>query len=221
MHQGININSKDSTGRTPLFYAKDFPETILYLVQLGADLNAADNDGTTVVQYYFEKGCRKSYRAIVKLVAKLKSNNVQSSEAVVKYIENNFDLSCYAYDCEQELERMKLIMIEGTDISLHDIFQASELVPYARNNLIVKNFVVAKVTSRLVIYGSMVFSHFNKGLRRKELIDEVKRFFSLLQDDNDEPLPRLANLCTEQILGFLSNEDLMTLKTFLKTKPHE
>jgi len=53
LDSGADINAKDTTGRTPLFYAVCEPDNsaIKFLVDRGADLHCVDNRGYTVLSY--------------------------------------------------------------------------------------------------------------------------------------------------------------------------
>lgn len=58
----INVNSRDAEGRTPLMAAAVRGNDIImqYLIHQGADFNAADNHGVTVLDYYNKRGYLKT-----------------------------------------------------------------------------------------------------------------------------------------------------------------
>jgi ankyrin repeat protein len=51
IEKGFNINQKDSSGRTPLFYTNE--ETFAYLIERGADVTIVTNDGKNIFHEKF------------------------------------------------------------------------------------------------------------------------------------------------------------------------
>lgn len=75
IEQGVDVNAKDSSGYTPLHWAKDV-EMARLLIGKNADINAKDNNGYTMLHWAAKQG----YEEIVRLLIKNEADAVRSND---------------------------------------------------------------------------------------------------------------------------------------------
>ena len=108
---GSNVNIKDTMGQTPLFFGAYDPdlEKIKILIEAGADVNAADKDGNTVL-HNLARNCGdasrlKSVKLFLKCRCFINKTNHMGRNALAEHIVDT--------DCHDDPQLRKLLFAAG------------------------------------------------------------------------------------------------------------
>lgn len=235
---GADINARDVAGMTPLHHSvintKDSGAAV-FLIKQGADFNAEDEDGSSIIDY-----CRineeredgfgvNEYRVIdtiiqlakdllKEIVLRVHIENAYLSPNVLREIKKNKELTKFYDRCVKETEKLKREKFSKSNVSLADIIRTknmNQLVAYAGNQIIVQYFQAGYFKLKFIVYSGAIQDHFAPALLRRDLLDHqnVKEFFNFLPGGNDAvPLPNLPATFTKEVFTCLSNEDLENMK---------
>lgn len=219
LKRGCNINARDHDGRCALHYAYkhfgNFVTMALFLMDHGADFNIHDYKGASVVHLMHQRSVT-SYN-FLKMFAKLKSAGALISESILKLVESNEDWMAFLQVCERQLLEMKKEKIEGTGVTMHDVFQASarsRLVGFARNVNIVKAVEsISSLQRRYPIFAETIKEQFAMAQERQTLLDHVKvqSLFRHVRDKDGNKLKCLPITFTDSVFDCLENEDLKSI----------
>lgn len=220
LDRGVNIDATDRLGRTALIMAYRV-EIALFLIELGADFNIADRDGATVIDNFFD--LERQDEMILKSIVKRKyTHAVTMGDNILQFVQNRARLNTLLEKCEEEIKKMKEERFEGSDVTVYDIFETNnfhQLTAFARNENIVNYFGSGKHYKIFPTYAEMIEDNFEMGLSRQKLLGHAKIFFDLLHCGNgDKKLSVLPVTCTDKILNYLENDDLIKLKKVCRYK---
>lgn len=82
--QEVNVDTVDSSGRTPLMYAtiSNRSRACKFLIKNGADINIRDDVGNSCLIWAACRGCRDSMRELLKLGADVATTDAQGRSAI-------------------------------------------------------------------------------------------------------------------------------------------
>ncbi|KAJ8669987.1 hypothetical protein QAD02_001246 [Eretmocerus hayati] len=226
---GVDVDSRNACLETPLFmmctnyfmfldeYLSDILERFL---DQGANVNLEDEFGTTILTVDTWRDNLEYYSSTIEVLLK----HLKKLEAAGLYIsEENFnaqrDLSLhfaitqgaafldelcqYSDECRKELEVLKQVRLSGYT-TLQEILSKDlhELSVISENDEFRRIASSDDLRKKYPIYGPMIELQLRKGQDRRQLVTDAGKASKFL---TKICVPRE---CTEQILLYLSNEDL-------------
>ena len=230
LDRGAEIDGRTNDGKLALHVAVAVEDEnmIRILLEHNADVNAVDKSGKTPLSVAFDVAHMRSiynpwngfcsmhsettrgfddntFELLVKHIAKL-SHVCQEN---LKMISNDEKLRGFYSDCQGELTRMQEDNI-CENISLYKILTRSiyTLVGYARNEDLRAILETDAYAENFPIYYAMLKDRFLKADSRRQLLDSSAVTF----DDLVRPFTLLPELAVDQILSYLTTDDLVNLK---------
>lgn len=227
MDRGANINLRSwiSYDRTILHNAchEGWAEAVWMLLEYNADINSEDNTGRNLfdsamngerLRGHPDSIKRNTALTLTRHIAKLLSQNLTVPSAYMDMVDNVEQYDTLKEDCLKEIEEMKTEMIAGS-LSFYRLFLSRDLNQLAfivSDDGIVKAVRSKYCKAKFPIYASSLKYQAKRGLWRKLLLDKVKRFFDAVADaEGNDGLPKLPFSCVDQILSYVSNNDLRCL----------
>ncbi|KAJ8667733.1 hypothetical protein QAD02_009396 [Eretmocerus hayati] len=232
---GADVNALNANFETPLLcvsmnslYAdvEKLYEKVVSFLNNGADINLADEDGTTPLNADTwtdedsSSGIERSDFAktvdfLLKHVLKLEmigfhvsDTNKKAHSKLVDYFSDEFiiDQAEYKRLCTKELESMINIHTDNYT-TLHDILfkNPNETAVLSQNEMFIQIVNANDFQEKFPIYGFMLKSQLIRGRVRRPLLIEAQKILNFLSCTS------LPQSCTEIILQPLTNEDLRYL----------
>ncbi|KAJ8673874.1 hypothetical protein QAD02_005136 [Eretmocerus hayati] len=231
---GVDVNSRDVGNETALlaicknsfwFMEEGLSEKIVSLLNHGADVNLENEEGVTPLSYagnlinVTHDNFTPCILILMKHVVKLKEMNLYISETNEEAYSNLLQvipvdtrplLSSFSLQCKEELALTKSIRLDNYT-SLHEFLykDLNGLAAMSENHEIQKMINSDYLTKNFPIYGyilkSIITAQLIKGQERRPLLAKSEKVLELLMKIC---LPRL---CSEKILGALTNADLKNL----------
>ncbi|KAJ8680139.1 hypothetical protein QAD02_015926 [Eretmocerus hayati] len=233
--RGVDVNSRNAFLQTPLttmckisgfssrFFVTDrqLSGRIASLLDHGADINAVDELGVTVLSldmwdsdYTLEKNL-SGIEVLLKHVIKLRTIGHYISDDIehayskflqrltVAFVSVLFDFTA---QCEKELELMMQVPADAYSTLRDVLFKNLNNLSVMSENVELQQMMDSNdFLEKYPIYGTMLKLQLKRGQERRPfLVDAVKSLKSLMNIS----VPRE---CLEQVLQFLSNEDLKNL----------
>ncbi|KAJ8676369.1 hypothetical protein QAD02_012156 [Eretmocerus hayati] len=229
---GVDVNSRNAENETALlsicrnhnmYCERQLREKMVSLLNHGTDINLEDEKGITPLSYMgnlinvIHDDFSPCIPILLEHVVKLKEMSLYISETneeaysnllQVISVERRSRLSTLSLQCKEELTLIKNIRLDKYTSLLE--FLSKDLNALAAMS---ENHEIQKMANyfpkTFPIYGylleSMITAQLIKGQERRPLLDESEKILKLLMKIS---LPRL---CSEKILGPLSNADLKNL----------
>ncbi|QGM48775.1 ankyrin repeat protein [Magpiepox virus] len=212
--KGINVNTRNLLGKTPLFYAMYIPEIVSVLLHNGASVNILDYRNNTPlnneytqnlpVTHSMYKMYLKSLECVVKFVV-LEGNAIKDSSyfSNVKILDNFENIKHLKKICEEELETMKIVKV-NSEYSIYDIVYG--------NDIQVNRFAKDIDVSIFKQYDSYVTKFINKISYRNELLTKCLVYLEdlLSKSSNWNSLPIETKY---QIVSRMKNYELESFIT--------
>lgn len=210
LNHGAEVNETDSNGTMILHLDKHEllqgfecnVEILIYLIKRGANFNATDSEGKTVVQ----RRNKNDAKLLLKTILHEKYlNGVSISRNILQFVQQDNELNAFFALCKNEVENMKSIALNGTAVTLFDIFTTAnmnQLTAYARNDKIVKYFGDKRFQNKFPQFSQLIEEHFQPALYRQKFLDKGKsKLFG----------GKLPVICSDLILSHLGIDDLISL----------
>ncbi|QRM15421.1 ankyrin repeat protein [Mudlarkpox virus] len=212
--KGINVNTRNLLGKTPLFYAMYIPEIVSVLLHNGASVNILDYRNNTPlnneyiqnlpVTHSMYKMYLKSLECVVKFVV-LEGNAIKDSSyfSNVKILDNFENIKHLKKICEEELETMKIVKV-NSEYSIYDIVYG--------NDIQVNRFTKDIDVSIFKQYDSYITKFINKIIYRNELLTKCLVYLEdlLSKSSNWNSLPIETKY---QIVSCMKNYELESFIT--------
>lgn len=164
---GADPNKVNGGKSTALHIARGV-KMALCLINSGANFNIMDFLGRNILFIHIS---RQNFNFATTLLGAMiimkHKNQAVISEDILQTVSDNLVLKEFYDQCELEIEIMKVDTFEGTDISLYDIFIASDsskLSAYARNFNVQQYFNSKEYRLKFKNYGKMIKEHFEEAL---------------------------------------------------------
>ena len=211
VEHGANVNHVDEDGKTrvsPLYLAlKDFllpSEFVRTLLKYGAKFNF---DHTMIRETLEAPGGLEYSHLLLRHTALFEAQNRHDGPANFDLNLLNEELRKYYARCRDELELMKSIKIEETNVSFFKILVNPDIGPYTRNESIRNVFDASNVSKRFPIYGDLLCERFSKEVRFQKLVEEATNSpCRILNCDRNSSHILLSN-----IISHLDESDLNNL----------
>lgn len=225
LERGIDVNAVNNDGDSALHviswstYITNYKQMVIdWLVDYGADINMKRKDGSTILGWTLGYVDVKSY-ALLRVIAKRKSENAEVSEDIISHIQNNRNPYCKSYyeKCLKEIKDMRSEIFNETHFSLYDLYVTKcsrRLLSFARNSAVTDFLKSAEFKLKYPTYAKSIQLKFKEYTMRQNMIDgsQLQSLFSRLSEASEKDLPILPFSCAEIVFGYLSNDDLLTLK---------
>lgn len=223
LQSGIDVNAEAQYGtKTALErvlykpYSGKSEALIMLLIDYKADFNAIRDGRNILERCGFHQDFEKRVVMLLRIFARLKSENIVVSEHILRSINRDPYINYYFHFCERELMEMKGDLFKETNLSLYDLLQTrstSRLIGFARNADICAFFKTKYYKTKYSGYAETFKYHFEQYIERQNLLENVKlkTFFRGLLDKNEEYLPALPGPCADAIFSYLSMDDLLNL----------
>ncbi|OXU30442.1 hypothetical protein TSAR_011978 [Trichomalopsis sarcophagae] len=227
LDRGANIDERTNDGKLALHVAVAVEDENMMkiLLEYNADVNAIDKSGKTPLSLAFEVahmrsiynpwngfcpmhteiGCDDNmFELLVKHIAKLNFVCEENQKMIV----NSEKLNLFYRDCQAELTKMKENKV-CDNISMYKVLTKSMniVVGYTRNANLSKILELDLYANEFPIYYQMLRERFYKAESRKQLLESSTATFRSLV----KPFS-LPDLVTNEILSYLTMEDLVSLK---------
>ncbi|XP_026666668.1 serine/threonine-protein phosphatase 6 regulatory ankyrin repeat subunit C-like [Ceratina calcarata] len=220
LNSGVDIDSTDLRGNTALHVASgtDQDEAILTLIENGADVHIVNRNHETAFHVnYSQYRPEKLYKFTISQQHLLKMMIASFDEKNGNVVNLNITTdingqSQLEKECKEEIKRMKSAKIKNTNLTFYDILtkRIDQIALYARSEDVILVLKGGIYQREFPTYEDIIKRRFNRGMVRKELLDEGVIFFRrYLSTDYDL-------LCIEKILNCLSHRDLTSLKSACK-----
>ncbi|XP_065556118.1 serine/threonine-protein phosphatase 6 regulatory ankyrin repeat subunit C-like [Artemia franciscana] len=209
LRSGADVDARKINGERPIHLVAHCgnTQTAECLLRSGTDVNARDIYGRSPLQTAALCGHNLALYIAYHLL-KMMGANLYVSERNKSLLVQV--LSCSKWDqCERELEQMKSEII-FCNISFYDIFikGISLMELYTMNEISLKSLLKsANWEAKFPICKTIIVSHFRESIERKVLLELAKRSFNFVFNRFGE----LPHECSEQILNYLTNENLNNL----------
>ncbi|CAL1682578.1 unnamed protein product [Lasius platythorax] len=234
LSRGANVDAKGKDGITSLHIAveRGYLQIVEHLLKHGAYVNFAytstSREGYTplhlavetghenvvklLLEYganvdYYNPNCCEIIDEILKHhIVKIKTANLYVSRKNLLSIDSNYEIRDFQNKCEKEMASMRSEKIGSSNTIFYDIVTKSinQIAILLENKNIVQILRSDDYKIKFPIYASMIDSHFRRGGRRKELLEQVnKNCYSIF--------PEMPYICTQKVLSYLSDEDLRIL----------
>ncbi|XP_058801079.1 ankyrin-3-like [Phymastichus coffea] len=225
---GADINAKNICNETPLFsicrewnnYSIiDLPKKIRFLLNNGADINIENDQGQTVLEYIERNlDANVASKCVFMIMKHIKRKQLIGDYVSYKNIkrfreltagqhENNvhYNMDGFATRCASELERLRNTYIDNYT-TLCDILlkNPTEMTLHSQNNELRKIISSANFNKMFPIYGRLIKTQFENGLKRRPVLEVSKPKFSTLVGLS---LPSIQ----ENILQHLNDDDLKNI----------
>ncbi|AYP74187.1 ankyrin repeat protein [Fowlpox virus] len=209
--KGINPNSRNSLGRTPLFYSLCMPEIVITLLNNGANVNIADNRNRTPLNnenililpetHYKYRAYIDSLKHIVKSVV------LEGSIHKNSYYFNNVEIldrfGCIRHLkilCEEELETMKSVKINKI-YTLYDILCNNK---HIKMNKYIKDINLSSFPQ----YTNYINIRIEEIIHRNKLLDECLYHLDNILLNNNNYWDMLPIDARYQIISCMDNKEL-------------
>ncbi|UZE39165.1 ankyrin repeat domain-containing protein [Wolbachia endosymbiont of Drosophila pseudotakahashii] len=200
--EGAKVNAVGDMGNTPLHWAARSRDiyAIVALLAKGAKVNARDIYKYAPLHWAVEFGYKDATEVLIQKIL-IQDFSVQKPN----YLTGAF--STYWDECKNEIEGK----IGNSNTSYLDLLKADEdeIATYMINDEIKKAINELNYEGEFSIIESQIRNKFNKGVERRELIDNggiVITKHSKLYNDKVLPLE-----VSEKVASYLSNADLKNL----------
>ncbi|CAH0394350.1 unnamed protein product [Bemisia tabaci] len=137
----------------------------------------------------------------------LEAENLSKFKYDIGY--NPVDVVDLTEKLDQEINQLKMRIIDYTSVSLYDILTKDEtqLSHYARNQILVESFISEDLESKFPSYAHVISCRMKRGMFRRMLLDQSIKLCPLLFKEFDI----LPSDMKEQVLSHLMNKDLEVL----------
>lgn len=217
MDRGADVDDPSDCGKYPLHYALDLehPEMLKLLLDRGADVNVT-YDGKTPLENAVSSGNNVEFgKLLVRKVVWIKSLDLQVSEENLKACELNDVIWNYCCECEAEIDALKCVEFEDSDLRYFDVFaleDVDKLAALTRNDNIVGVIKSNDFVEKFPIYGQIVVKNFNRGVLRNNDLQLIKRFFNYLAARKVDRLPKLPLTFVGELFACLNSNDITKLR---------
>ncbi|XP_008206684.1 ankyrin-1 isoform X1 [Nasonia vitripennis] len=209
---GADVNIEDASGRTPL----DSVFEIKYDYQKQAEeIYTAifiNNFGDLISSYYTTRTyinfCNEAVTIFQNHIIKMRTARLYLSPKNVKYLDDKQKL--FQEKCQSEVCSIKELKINNY-VTVYDVLvkDVTEVARYTKNENIQMICEILDNPLRFPIYGSMIVNRLRKAVRRETFLDKAKESLNILSQYG------LPDSCTENVIIYLSNEDLKNLCNIL------
>lgn len=197
--RGANIHEPTRKGDTAMHGACShmLERNILTLLDLGANINMKNNDGSTPFSLMVHDRLSPAIKTIIKQFAKLMSVHSSVNEMDLEILKRFPDLKKFYDDCFKEIERMKIEEFHGA--SFYCIFLKSEkqLSSLVRNSELVADFKLRNCESLFPLYSNDLNFAFEKALKRMTVTRAIEQRVSSVFSDV------LPDTVTREIVNYL------------------
>lgn len=232
---GADVNAKNIFNETPLFSACrewtnysiiDLPKKIRFLLNHGADINVENDQGQTILEY-IESSLHSDLanKCVFMIMKHIKRKNMIGDYVSYKNIRRfreltagkseesvRFNMDDFTTKCASELERLRNISIDNYT-TLCDILlkNSTEMTLHSQNEELRKIISSVDFNQKFPIYGRLIKTQFENGLKRRPVLEVSKPKFSALVGLS---VPSIQ----EKILQHLNDDDLKNIIHVSTTK---
>lgn len=215
LKSGAALNSRDN-GETPLHVARKTGVVIELLLEYGVDVNIKNENHETPLAAFLQYFTSiPQIQALLFHINKMLTAKLyvceENLQGLLTYKKNHpvdeRELAKDSLRYEEELVRMKNVMVANCSINFYDILtkKTSLLAITVGNENVAEVFNSIEYESEFPNYASLLKSRFRLAVHRKGLMDKACDIFDFLFN---EVLVKLPTACVEEIIGYLSSEDL-------------
>lgn len=144
------------------------------------DVNITDKDGKNILAYPLLRGFLNNYKIILEHTAKLNLLDYQIDLSLLDAISSTSNYRQYFEDCTQELKRAKSTRLQNCWVTFFDLLVVDdhELVKFAGNKNLLKDFEETNLEYIFPIYGSEMQDNISKGIDGRKLFDGAAKSMS-------------------------------------------
>lgn len=223
LDNGAKIDSRDNNGRTPLMAAAVLGNDMLmqYLIKRGADFNAKDNQGVSVLDYYTKRTYLKTLpfeqNPYASIAEKLEQTYKFIAENHLKY-NNTLQQSLYADDVKQALTDA---LTHNADVDILDKAGCTQLLNAVKNGHsvdIINTLILAKADINATCEnGKNALMHlFSPVNHTKPLTTQIEKI-RLFADNGIKPDTKDENGNTALIIAAANNAAPGIIEAILST----
>ncbi|KAH0539866.1 hypothetical protein KQX54_009270 [Cotesia glomerata] len=231
MKLGFDVNVPDrygNSGPVPLNLALEgfYFEIIELLLINGADLNPPLTPDESIAHIFYYGELNKilkehiiKVRVLKRHTGKLEIVDLSASEVEIPHDEWEEEeiqkaevwLESYELQCEEEIQKMQREMIGTSRLSYYEFLKKNiyQLETYVKNASIATVLSGDGIKKAFPIYSAILKNCFEKGVLRKELLEQVEKHLS-------DILSKLPHSVVIEIFSYLKNDDLKRFIKYLK-----
>ncbi|OXU28114.1 hypothetical protein TSAR_015382 [Trichomalopsis sarcophagae] len=226
LNNGSNIEAKNMFGHTPLqvAFSRGQLPAIKKLLRYGADINSENPKGfPTINPFSSWRGiycmCKETTKVIEVHIKKLItigfhiSDKVKRSYGLLKAPPLNLprEADDVFIQCSEEIKKLKNARIDNYTTLYNILFRdQNEMVKHLKNKTLTEILNDPSLERKFPLYGYLLKLQLKKGLVRENYSKPAKTSLELLIGMS------LPDSCSESILGYLRNRDLVNLNKAIK-----